>query len=323
MHGGGLSNQNFGPIKSRPTFYLIKSIRKFYPKSRIILSTWYDEDFSFYEKLVDFMVLSKDPGTTIASKKLNKTSAINRHLVSSKKGLSIVNSEYTVLMRHDLYFKNNLLVKKIKNISNKKIIAISEGTIDEYTSIRFPFLFHVCDFIYAGRTESVKNLFEISNEIDSFNKKMYFEINPKPFHKVEIFNTEYIQRYVPESFVITTFLKKQGLEIPKSSYDISKKYQKLSVDTLINNFDLYNINQLGLVWTKNNNKFQYGLSGILGRYSRSLYLSRSKKFFITKFYFYFLHNLKIFYNLVILFSYFIINSLISTKIMKRIFINAG
>ena len=303
IHGGGLSDKTYGVTMVRPTQGLISSIRKYFPESVLMISTWDSEPYKKYNQHVDQIIIGPDPGVTWASKELNTQSSINRHIISSKNGLGIVTTKYVVLIRPDVIFKNaklkSFLTKHFSNKKNKsKIIALAGGTLDEYSRIRKPFAFHINDFLYIGRTEKIKSLFDIANEIDSFYPNMYFEKHIKPIFQDERYNDSYIQRWIPESFVIKQFAVRLGYVIPSSSYDFSEKYKLASQQLIKDHFYLIDRTTIGIRWLKNNNSWQLGLSGILGRYTHFLYLSRQVNFLPLKLIYRLFHHIKIMQKII-------------------------
>ena len=292
IHGGGLSSRTTGQDIERPTKTLIFSIRRYFPSAKIVLSTWASEQTETYKSIVDYIITTSDPGTTFASKTYNIKSAINRHLISTKTGLNLCTTKYTVVLRTDIYFRNNNL-RKVLACLNKKILCLAGGTIDEYTILRRPFCFHLCDFIYGGKTEIIKSLFDIANELDSDLSQMYFERVDKPLFRRQSWNDHFEQRWVPEAFVASQHAKKLGYNIPFHSYDFDKKYKIVSVKYIIDNYELHDRHYLGIKWLKNKNNWQPGLAGVLGRYSRFLFLSRKPQFKIVKYPILILHYLKI------------------------------
>jgi len=303
IHGGGLSDKTYGQKEARPTHALINSIRKYFPESSVVLSTWDTEPYKQYIENIDYIVLGPDPGVTWASKELKVTSAINRHIISTKNGLPLVQTKYVVVIRNDLEFINSRLKSFLsgyfsKNKNSKKIVALAGGTLDEFSNIRKPFLFHICDFLYIGDTEKLKFLFDTPNELDSFFPKMYFEKNSKPIFKKKRWNDTYLQRWIPESFVIKYFADKIGHTIPNSSYDFSLEYRRVSRKIIKDHFYLADRKKLGVIWFKNKNRWQTGLKGILGRYTNYLYLSRQSNFILLKATYLLLHYMKIIYRMI-------------------------
>tara|TARA_Y100001936_G_scaffold240400_1_gene274802 strand:- start:21460 stop:22455 length:996 start_codon:yes stop_codon:yes gene_type:complete len=296
IHGGGLANVASGQAKERPTKALIFSIRRFFPKSTIILSSWVGDKTSSYQYIVDQISLGFDPGTTTASNIYDVRSAINRHLISAKQALPLISTPYSIIIRPDVEFGSRKLLK-ILNKYHNSIICLAGGTLDEYSLLRKPFTFHVCDFIYAAKTETIKQLFEVPNEIDSFLDEMYFERYDKPLFKRSRWNDHYIQRWIPEAYLCAIHAKKNGYETPEHSYDFSVKFKKSSVKYITTFYELFDRKQIGIKWNKNNNEWQPGLAGALGRYSRWLFLSRKRPFSILRPLWIILHLCKISFRL--------------------------
>ena len=73
------------------------SIRKFFPDSEIILSTWQDQDAGGLP--VDQIVRNEDPGgfEDLNGEKLN----VNRQILSTRKGLEVATRRYAVKFRAD------------------------------------------------------------------------------------------------------------------------------------------------------------------------------------------------------------------------------
>jgi len=113
IHGGGItgiknSKKPFQESEARKNLLMmIHSIRKNFPNNKIILSTWFNEDLTNID--IDEVFYSMDPGDSIASKEYNYKSSINRHIVSSKKGIFNSDSKYSILIRPDIYFINDNL----------------------------------------------------------------------------------------------------------------------------------------------------------------------------------------------------------------------
>ena len=102
IHGGGITG-----IKNSKKPFQESEARKNFPNNKIILSTWFNEDLT--NIYIDEVFYSMDPGDSIASKEYNYKSSINRHIVSSKKGIFNSDSKYSILIRPDIYFINDNL----------------------------------------------------------------------------------------------------------------------------------------------------------------------------------------------------------------------
>ena len=320
IHGGGItgiknSKKPFQESEARKNLLMmIHSIRKNFPNNKIILSTWFNEDLTNID--IDEVFYSMDPGDSIASKKYNYKSSINRHIVSSKKGIFNSDSKYSILIRPDIYFINDNLKyyieDNISNLDNDKIICLAGGTLNEKTLLRKPFPFHICDFIYIGNTLKLKEIFKIPNETESNKNIMFLEEKkskyPEKFNYfLNIRNRDsYIQQYIPECYVVYHAFKEKYNINHESSYDYSNANKIKFQEILRNEFLLSSRSMLGLKWLKNNNEYQPNLLGIIGRYSYYLFRSRISNNIIIKFVYYILHNLRQFYLILnILFLTFI------------------
>lgn len=306
IHGGGITgkkkfNVGFQDSEARKNLIImIHSIRRNFPNNKIIFSTWYNEDLSDID--IDEVHYSNDPGTTVASKFYNYKSAINRHIISSKKGIFNSDSKFSILIRPDIFFKNNklkyFLEKNIACLNQDKIICLAGGTLNEESLFRKPFPYHICDFIYIAKTSKLKEIFKIPNETDSLKNSMFLEEKnykyPKKEHKLLFFKNreEYVQQYIPECYVIYHAFKKKYNINHETSYDFSKENKIKFREILNNEFLLVSRNMLGLKWLKNNDNYQPFLAGIVGRYSYYLYKSRVSKILIIKFIYYIIHNMR-------------------------------
>ena len=110
-----------GPIhkEKNVTKNCCESIRKFFPESKIILSTWKGSNSDDLD--IDEKIESEDPGSDIFyynNQKLENN--VNRMLRSSLNGLLAVNSEYSVKLRSDNYLQSNSLSNLLGAISNSE-----------------------------------------------------------------------------------------------------------------------------------------------------------------------------------------------------------
>lgn len=329
VHGGGItgiknSRRPFQESEARKNLiFMIHSIRRNFPNSKIVFSTWLDEDLSNID--IDEVFFSMDPSTSIASKEYNVNSAINRHLIASKRGIFNSDSKYSILIRPDIFFKNNKLKyyieDNISNLDSGKIICLAGGTLNEKALFRKPFPFHICDFIYAGKTSKLKEIFKIPNETESEKNIMFLEEKklkyPEKKYKYFSFKNRnaYIQKYIPECFVIYHAFKKKYNIKHETSYDFSNTNKIKFQEILKKEFLLASRSMLGLKWLKNDNKYQPFLSGVIGRYSYYLFKSRVSNSIIIKFIYYIFHNLR---------QFFLISNtlfLTSIRIFKLLFVS--
>ena len=88
-----------GAISDKFTKRVLVSIRKYLPKSEIILSTWKGSDVSDLD--YDQLVLSKDPGTKILLNN-NIPLNLNRQITSTLNGLRKATRKFALKIRTDI-----------------------------------------------------------------------------------------------------------------------------------------------------------------------------------------------------------------------------
>ncbi|RJG02042.1 WavE lipopolysaccharide synthesis family protein [Noviherbaspirillum sedimenti] len=148
----------------RATLLAISSIRKNFPGSTIILSTWEGSDLTGLQ--YDELALSRDPGSCIVDDCRNIYYNINRQIVSSREGLIRVKTKYAVKTRTDCYFKSPVLIKKYENGCKTYGIDASESNrilvIRDFfrnPRRRYHMAYHVSDFLFFGKTEDIRTIF--------------------------------------------------------------------------------------------------------------------------------------------------------------------
>lgn len=258
------------PFERQFTRICIDSIKKLYPSSKIILSTWLDYDPKYIDTFeVDKAVFSCDPGglTINSSNSFSKASNVmvsnvNRHIKSSLAGLKEVKTNFACCIRSDLEFINNNLIKnyiKYKahvkpDIFDMPIAVESNGTKKARSFFATnAFLLHVCDFAYFGTTKDLVNLFEIP--LESEKNMIYFLENSYPKMHLSFYQRidTYFNRYVPETYVILMYLKKINIlrenDYPNRFHNYNSKSNEIINNKIVlNNFILLDTNQYGFQW---------------------------------------------------------------------------
>lgn len=157
-----------GPVRNETKECLV-SIRRFFPESTIVFSTWSDSDLTGL--IFDQIVLSKDPGAFDI--KLNNSVVAkentNRQIISTIGGLNLVKTIYTVKMRSDnvLTSKNFMKLyeesKEFKredeySLMKERVLVSSINTIDPTEFLGY--VYQVSDWFFFGLTEDVKKYWE-------------------------------------------------------------------------------------------------------------------------------------------------------------------
>ncbi len=166
-----------GPIVGKPedshderlTWHCLQSIRKYLPGAHIILSTWKGSDVRDLE--YDTLVESVDPGYTylryFGDVALYPDSS-NRQIVSTIAGLQQCHTTYAIKMRSDLVYRGTGFLQyfsKYVHRARDPKYQVTRQRIAMFTTPnparRSNFPFTVCDWFFFGRSEDVKDLFDI------------------------------------------------------------------------------------------------------------------------------------------------------------------
>lgn len=153
------------------TKIMCHSIRKYFPKAEIILSTWKGEDVAGvdYDKIIyaapiEMTYIIRDDGKVYPH-------TINHQIVTTKNGIALATRKYVVKVRSDLTFLGNGLSKfigKYNDYSNSpednvwKIFSeriLCLPTYNPRKRIIYPY--NICDWIYIGKNNDIKKLFDI------------------------------------------------------------------------------------------------------------------------------------------------------------------
>lgn len=163
-----------GPIvdlvnnKRNCTKKLLESIRKCFPSSQIILSTWEGENVVGLD--YDKVVFSKEPETVeiYYSGKMHLYT-VNHQIVSTLNGIRQAERKYVAKIRSDLLFINDNALKyldlyKSYSEKNKKWRLFSERiltlpTYNHRKGMCFPY--SIADWVYIGKKKDLLDLFDI------------------------------------------------------------------------------------------------------------------------------------------------------------------
>ncbi|GIB36555.1 WavE lipopolysaccharide synthesis [Vibrio cholerae] len=122
----------------------------------------------------DSIILNDDPGSV----KINdfKVDNINRQLISTQNGLEEVKTSYVCKIRSDTYLNSSKIIEIYNKYNSKKnkyehvkirekILVTNLTTLNPEKSVH---KFHVCDWIFMGLTDDIKNLFHIELKKEHF-----------------------------------------------------------------------------------------------------------------------------------------------------------
>lgn len=228
-----------GPIivdGENSTKEVLESIRNYFPKSEIILSTWEGQDISNLE--YDKIVLSELPPSLNLYRDYECN--INRQIVSTFNGIKVATKKYVAKTRTNTLFTSNEILDKYQELETnsvfeKKIFSIHLFTRDQYkssiVSFHDGFLHHPSDIFLFGLRNDLYKLFSC------------------PMATKEIMlNKGGLAILVPEQYIWMNLLIRKGeLKNYKNSvvkHNIISCYK--SENLLFDNFKIYDSHNLGI-----------------------------------------------------------------------------
>ena len=261
----------------------LKSIRKYFDGSKIILSTWEDFDLNKLGKtLYDKIVLSKQSETEILDIKYRigsiakndaRKNSYNLQQLLNKKGFDLVETKYAVKFRTDLVLKSNNFLKfynkninvfdkvdtKYKLFENRVLIG-DYYTIDSRNFLNNIQSFQTSDIFQFGLTSDLKQIWD-GNTMDYYTAN-YFTENPNS----ELFNpSNFNHLFNVEQFNILNVIKKSNLNLILPTYYADNRKEVIieSEKFISNNFLIDIFDNLGI-----NSKFNKRIISGLFNYRR-------------------------------------------------------
>ena len=224
-----------GPVHHGPAFStssVTASIRKHFPGSPIILSTWENSNIDGID--ADLIVLNIDPGTIIC-RPVNIN--VNRQIVSTKSGLDRVRTKWAVKMRSDTPCASSNIAQLLEVLKPADYFDHFVLTTEKFTRDPFlgDYLYHPSDIFFAGLASDLAGLYDI------------------PLAKREDVISETDQHFAgPEQYI---WMKYLNLPMNPSllKRNIGNSYQ--SETTIHNSFLILHEDTLGLVLPE---KLKYG-----------------------------------------------------------------
>jgi hypothetical protein len=152
----------FGLDGSNQTLNLLASIRRFFPGSPVVFSTWVGQPVEGFEDCK--LVVSPDPGSGLRIAGDSQQNNINRQILSTRAGLAEVQTEYAVKLRSDLLFHKGVLAVVLARLPEtpggnltffeRYVLVLDRLTFDPRKKAN-PVL-HVTDHFQAGLTADIK-----------------------------------------------------------------------------------------------------------------------------------------------------------------------
>ena len=239
-----------GAISDKFTKRVLVSIRKYLPKSEIILSTWKGSDVSDLD--YDQLVLSKDPGTKILLNN-NIPLNLNRQITSTLNGLRKATRKFALKIRTDIeltsdsflnYFnKYNDYDYSYKFFQNRILMC------EKYIRYSKYLCFHISDWVQFGYKDDLLKLWDIplANEKKIVNYFAKHQLTSE--HIWHIFK-DFRRQYCAEQYIWIEFLKKYMHIDFKHMFDSTDENVQLTEDTFLNNILPLSEEQFGIKFLK-------------------------------------------------------------------------
>ncbi|MBA2613809.1 MAG: hypothetical protein H0U95_17740 [Bacteroidetes bacterium] len=241
VQGPVLRESSFN-ITSETTRVICARLKKLFPKSELILSTWEGEDVGGI--LFDKLILSKDPGAIWFNyENYNLLNNCNRLIVSTKAGIEAASNKYVFKVRSDLFLMSKSFLKYFDKFSfydanykhvKSRIISFSIFSIKGHKTSLFTMErpYHISDWAYFGYKEDLLDLYSIPlTQEPEFSQ--WFLKRCKPFFDIEPWR---LWKMPPEQYVTSSFLKKHTRVQLEHTTDLSNNNVENSARLLANNF---------------------------------------------------------------------------------------
>ncbi|WP_019429415.1 WavE lipopolysaccharide synthesis family protein [Limnohabitans sp. Rim47] len=229
------------------TARIVAHLQALAPTAPIVLSCWESNRAEVAQTHLPGVttIFSQDPGAPFIEG--FKGDNIRRQIVSSRCGIEKVRTPWVVKIRSDVSIDPRLLQELTSlctrlpddpaSLFSHKVVATSLTTLD---GVRSGLYFHVCDWLYLGRTDDVRAIF--SAPLPDGDFFTYFRhTQPAP---------EICSRYRSESYLLYHLVRaKLGIEYLYSGY-LDPELAAISEQILKVNFVIVNPWNLGLTSSK-------------------------------------------------------------------------
>lgn len=228
-----------GPADAE-TAGIIKTYRKKFPNSEIILSTW--EGINQHSPEIDKIIANKDPGNLISKKDPLINCNINRQIVSSKAGVNAASRDYILKVRSDIAAKNSSIIKKYNQYDDGGGRILIGNSSAKNPDGLYKAYFHFSDWYMLSNKKNIIDLFEIplmqqddmdvSNETENIK---YYTLMSVPK-----------QKYSAETYIWKHYIEKRyGVKI-EYEFDVNKKIISAQEQMLKKNLIIINNKDSGL-----------------------------------------------------------------------------
>jgi hypothetical protein len=242
-----------GPIKIIDSLNLteicVNSIRKYFPKSRIIFSTDYGTDT--HELKIDEAVFSNaEIEALIENDTTGHLMSVNYQIASTKAGLNKVKTLFTVKLRSDMVFRNSNLIKILNSrpilrpdscyvLTNSYVVILDWSTVNPSRFLKFPH--HPSDHLYAGETKDIKAIWDVPEMTHEFMR--WYEQREYPKN---VRHGNNLPLYRAETWIWYNYINKFVVNKIENSYRTSNEIINESLGFMCTNLMITSSNQIGV-----------------------------------------------------------------------------
>jgi len=191
----------------------LRSIRRYFPRAEVILSTWKECNRPEFLEGLDYdqVVFSDDPGSCVKDDVTRTRHNGNRLIVSSAAGLQAATRRYAVKMRSDMILLHDGMAALVGRydrfderyrLLRQRVLVSHVTTINPRRLVQLPH--HVCDWFFCGLTEDLRNIFDIPLMPEPEWSRWYLS-RPKPANDP---NPTVLCRYMVEDYIWSSFVRK-------------------------------------------------------------------------------------------------------------------
>ena len=229
-----------GAIDKQHTGRCLRSIRKNFQDSTIVLSTWENSDVSGLD--YDKVVFSVDPGASVYDLNMQYNN-INRQIVTTIAGLRLVTTTYVAKVRNDLIFESPSFLQyfnkfdryedKYRRVKSRMIIMSMYTRINHFNFQHLVLAnYNISDWFFFGYTDDVNKYWSIDLIQDLPQFSRYYLEHEEEHQKAPFVSL--IAQNTPEQYFGSHFF---GYDYKKETIVSLSEYRfEDYIKNLVNNF---------------------------------------------------------------------------------------
>jgi len=213
-----------GPIIDGPlgTAECIRLTRRSLPHTRCVLSIWTGSNVRGIP--AEHVVFSDDPGWLPGIKLRDgagEQNNVNRQILSTRRGLEDVQTEYAVKIRTDCALKHAAFVPIVRRFQDAghdhRILASSLFTIDPRMFEQMPY--HISDWFQFGPTAELQRYWSVPFMTEEDAR--FYESHPHAGHST-FMDRRFRSRLAVEQHLATHYAQQLGYPVPRYHNDVAR-----------------------------------------------------------------------------------------------------